>query len=178
MLDLREFGSAVTIQDTIAWGNGFNRWGFDPFEGDGNGFKLGGNTGPAANHLITNCIAFGNAAKGFTDNKQLGEFSFTRNTAWNNPGVGFQLVTTVSTLTGNIAASNYGSTASAKQVSFTEEQTESGNSWQDGTTWQNARFLSIDTSLVSGPRQANGKISPSHFLLPASGKGIGATTHW
>lgn len=166
------------MQDTISWGNGFNRWGFDPFEGDGNGFKLGGSTGPAANHIITNCIAFGNAAKGFTDNKQLGEFTFDRNTAWNNPGVGFQLVTTVSTLTDNVAVSNFGGTASEDQISFTEDQAESGNSWQDGTTWTNASFLSIDAGLVTGARQADGKITPSDFLLPTSGEQIGATTHW
>ena len=38
----REFKSAVTIENTYSWGNGFNRWNFEDFEGDGNGFKLGG----------------------------------------------------------------------------------------------------------------------------------------
>lgn len=39
-IDLYEFTSPVTIENTYSWGNGFNRWGFSPFEGDGNGFKL------------------------------------------------------------------------------------------------------------------------------------------
>lgn len=126
---------------------------------------------------MTNCIAFNNAAKGFTDNKQVGDFTLSHNTAWDNPGVGFQLTTSVSVVTSNIAVSNYGTTASASQVSFSADQTVSGNSWQDGTTWTDSKFLSVDVSLVTGERQADGKIVPSDFLLPVSGS-LGATTHW
>ena len=59
-LDLFMFEDAVTIEEVYAWGNGFNRWGFDQFEGDGNGFKLGIEDGPAADHVVRNSIAFGN----------------------------------------------------------------------------------------------------------------------
>ncbi|KAH7123282.1 pectate lyase L [Dactylonectria estremocensis] len=180
-LDLWEFKSAVTIKDTLAWGNGFNRWGFTDFEGDGNGFKLGGgdaaDIGPA-NHIITNCFAFSNAAKGFTDNSQTGSFTLTDNTAWNNADVGFKLASSTSTLTANIAAVNLGTTTSSSQITLTGSQTASGNSWQDGTTWTNSKFLSTDTSLVTGARASNGKITASNFLLPSSGSSIGATTHW
>ncbi|CAM1509780.1 Fc.00g001150.m01.CDS01 [Cosmosporella sp. VM-42] len=180
-LDLWEFKSPITIQDTLAWGNGVNRWGFSSFEGDGNGFKLGGgdtaDVAPA-NHVITNCFAFSNAAKGFTDNSQEGSFTLSYNTAWNNGDVGFKMASSTSTLKNNIAASNKGSTSSSAQVTMEGSQTLSGNSWQDGTTWTNAAFLSVDVSLVTGARQSNGKIAASNFLLPASGKAIGATTHW
>ena len=176
----REFKSQVTIQDTISWGNGFNRWGFTDFEGDGNGFKLGGgdaaDIGPA-NHVVTNCIAFGNAAKGFTDNKQTGTFTLTRNTAWNNAAVGFQITTASATLTNNIAALNQASTTQSKQISLTGA-TSSGNSWDSSTTWSNSSFKSVDTSLVQGARQSNGRIVSSNFLLPTSGAAIGATTAW
>ncbi|KAF9048101.1 pectate lyase [Hymenopellis radicata] len=108
-LDLWEFKSAVTIQDTISWGNGFNRWGFILFEGDGNAFKLGGGDAAdigSANHVVTNSIAFGNSADGFTDNSQPGNFALTRNTAWNNGKDGFKSATAASTLKANIAALN------------------------------------------------------------------------
>ena len=107
----REFKSAVIIENTYSWGNGFNRWNFEDFEGDGNGFKLGGgdasDKGPAA-HVITNCIAFSNAAGGFVDNSQPGDMTLTRNTAWNNTraGVQFDEPGYTVTLTGNIAVSN------------------------------------------------------------------------
>lgn len=177
----REFKSKVTIVDTISWGNGFNRWGFTSFEGDGNGFKLGGgdaaDIGPAS-HNITNCIAFANAAKGFTDNSQTGNFVLLRNTAWNNADVGFKVTTAVSKLTNNIAALNKGSSTNSAQVSLNSAQTLSGNSWSGSTTWTNATFKSVDASLVKGARAADGKIAASDFLLPVSATAVGATTHW
>ncbi|KAB8075220.1 pectate lyase [Aspergillus leporis] len=175
-LDLWEFKSAVTIEDTISFGNGYNRWGFSPFKGDGNGYKLGGgdaaDKGPA-NHVITNCIAFGNSKDGFTDNSQPGDFTLTRNTAWNNAKVGFKFGTAVATLTKNIAASN-GETA----TSLSNGQVSKGNSWDGNQSWSNSSFVSVDASLVQGARKADGTINPSDFLLPKSGEEIGATTAW
>ncbi|KAJ3515314.1 hypothetical protein NLJ89_g1828 [Agrocybe chaxingu] len=173
-LDLWEFKSAVTITNTIAWGNGFNRWGFSDFAGDGNGFKLGGgdvaDKGPA-DHVVTNCIAFLNAATGFTDNSQTGNFRLWRNTAWNNGKDGFKMATAVSNLSGNIAALN-----KASQASLKGSQTSTGNSWDSSTAWSNSSFKSVDTDLVTGSRSSNGKIASSNFLLPTSGASIGATT--
>ncbi|KAH7135148.1 pectate lyase L [Dendryphion nanum] len=180
-LDLWEFRSKVTIVDTISWGNGFNRWNFANFQGDGNGFKLGGGDEAdkkASNHDISNCIAFQNAAKGFTDNKQTGNFVMKRNTAWNNAQVGFQLQTSVTTLTGNLAGGNLKSTKNADQVSLSSSQKLSGNSWSSSKTWPNSAFKSVDISLVQGKRAADGKIAASNFLLPADGSAVGATTSW
>ncbi|KAL6703822.1 Pectate lyase pel9 [Coniothyrium glycines] len=181
-LDLWEFKSKVTIVDTISWGNGFNRWNFPDFAGDGNGFKLGGgdeaDKGPA-NHNITNCISFANAAKGFTDNKQPGNMVLLRNTAYNNPQVGFQTTTTVTaSLNNNIAALNNKVTTNVGQISLASGTAVSGNSWQASATWSDASFKSVDVSLVQGKRGADGKIAASNFLLPASGAAVGATTQW
>ncbi|MFE4967481.1 pectate lyase [Streptomyces sp. NPDC056660] len=41
-LDLWQFSSPVTIEHSWAFGNGRNRWSDAAFEGNGNGFKLGG----------------------------------------------------------------------------------------------------------------------------------------
>lgn len=181
-LDFWEFKSKITVVDTIAWGNGVNRWGFSNFQGDGNGFKLGGGDAAdkkAANHQVTNSIAFNNAAKGFTDNSQPGNFVMQRNTAWNNGDVGYKSTTAVTTFTNNIAASNIKSTSNAAQVSLNSAQKQSGNSWQGSTTWNNAAFKSVDITLVQGKRDpTTGKIAASNFLLPASGAAIGATTAW
>ncbi|KAK2752793.1 hypothetical protein FQN55_005925 [Onygenales sp. PD_40] len=177
-LDLWEFTSAVTIEDTIAWGNGFNRWDFSDFQGDGNGFKLGGGDADqigAANHVVTNCIAFSNAAKGFTDNKQPGDFTLSHNTAWNNGEVGFQITTAAATLEANIGAVNNNG---GEQVSLTSGTVSSGNSWDGDESWSNSSFLSVDTSTVQGDRAADGKVVGSEFLLPVSGEDIGATTNW
>ncbi|KAJ8110335.1 hypothetical protein OPT61_g6798 [Boeremia exigua] len=181
-LDMWEFKSKVTIVDTISWGNGVNRWGFTDFQGDGNGFKLGGGDAAdkkAANHQLTNCIAFNNAAKGFTDNSQPGNFILQRNTAWNNGDVGFKSTTAVTTFTNNIAASNIKSTTNSKQITLNSSQKQSGNSWQKSTVLNNAAFKSVDVKLVQGKRDATtGRIAASNFLLPVDGAAIGATTAW
>lgn len=151
-------------------------WGFTPFEGDGNGFKLGGGDAAdigAANHVITNSIAFLNAASGFTDNSQPGNFKLSRNTAWNNGKDGFKMATAVSTLSGNIGALN-----KAQQASLSSQQVSSGNSWDGSGTWSNSSFKSVDTTAVTGNRGSDGKIGASSFLLPTSGASIGATTAW
>ena len=174
-LDLWMFASTVTVEDTVSWGNGYNRWGFTPFEGDGNGFKLGGGaTGAAAagNHIVRNSIAFANFKKGFIDNGNPGKFIMERNTAWNNGDTGFVFRSSNSSLTNNIAAVNAGSA----QASIAGATKNSGNSWNIGGTWSNSTFKSVDTSVLKGPRQADGKITPSDFLLPTSGTAIGATT--
>ncbi|KAK1547123.1 hypothetical protein CPAR01_01090 [Colletotrichum paranaense] len=79
-----------------------------------------------------------------------------------------------SVMRGNIAALN-GASGSA-QVSLVSTVTATGNSWNDGTTWTNASFVSVDASVLKGPRGAGGKVVGSSFLIPKSGAPIGATT--
>ncbi|KAH8826079.1 pectin lyase fold/virulence factor [Flagelloscypha sp. PMI_526] len=169
-----EFRSAITVKNSYAWGNGFNRWGFDPFEGDGNGYKLGGgdeaDRAPAA-HIILNSIAWGNAASGFIYNKQEGDMNLTRNTAWNNTQLGFKFEdeTSIVTLTSNVGALNpTGNDLNATVV-------QNGNSWNIGGTWNNASFKSVDPSILIGDRSANGSIVGSDFLIPVT-YDIGAST--
>ncbi|KAK4248951.1 pectin lyase fold/virulence factor [Corynascus novoguineensis] len=170
-LDLFMFGSPVVMEEVYAWGNGYNRWGFTPFEGDGNGFKLGITDNPPANHVIRNCMAFGNWKKGFIDNGNPGSLTFERNTAWNNGDQGFHMRSSSSTLRDNIAVSNGGSS----QVDLISSVSASGNSWQSGS-WSNSSFESRDPATLQGARGSNGKVQPSNFLLPTSGAAIGATT--
>ncbi|KAL1665798.1 pectin lyase fold/virulence factor [Schizophyllum commune] len=171
-VDFIEFRFPVTVETTYAWGNGFNRWGFEPFEGDGNGFKLGGgdkNIMEPAAHVITNCIAFSNAAGGFVDDSQPGDTVLTRNTAWNNTrtGVQFDEPGYTVTLTSNIGVSN------GIDTSLTDEANASSNSWDSGS-WSDASFASLDSSILTGARAANGSVAALSFLLPANGAEIGA----
>ncbi|GAP83483.2 putative pectate lyase L precursor [Rosellinia necatrix] len=170
-LDLYMFGSPVTIEEVYAWGNGFNRWGFSEFNGDGNGFKLGITGNPPANHVVRNSMAFSNAKKGFIDNGNPGSLTFARNTAWNNGDNGFNMRSSTSTMTGNVAAVNTNA-----QVSLVSGTKSSGNSWDASAAWSNASFASVDSSTLAGARASDGKIRASNFLIPASGAAIGATT--
>lgn len=171
-LDLFMFGSGVLIEEVYAWGNGFDRWGFEPFEGDGNGFKLGITDNPPADHVVRNSIAFGNVAKGFIDNGNPGAITFERNTAWNNGDVGFVMRSSTGSMTGNVAAENGG----AEEVQLVDTVVSEGNSWDGSEAWGNSSFVSVDAGTLKGPRAADGRVQGSDFLIPKSGEAIGATT--
>jgi hypothetical protein len=169
-LDLYQFESPITVTDSIAYGNGVNRWNFPDFAGDGNGFKLGGGpdgADPAANHVVRNNMAFRNASHGFTDNGNPGQLVVDHNTAWKNTRTGFAFASSKSKLTNNLASNN------ATAVSL-GSGTASGNSWQLGGTWNDAALAGTSPSTITGTRTSTGAIPTSNFLRPANGANVGA----
>jgi hypothetical protein len=73
----------VTIKNCIAFRNGKTTDGRGTGNGDGNGFKLGGDK-IANNHFVENCISFENNNHGFTDNSNPGVISLKNCTSFNN----------------------------------------------------------------------------------------------
>jgi parallel beta-helix repeat protein len=166
--DAWEFLSPIRIENTIAYGNGFNRWNFPDFQGDGNGFKLGGGDEDLpAGHNVRNSIAFDNAAGGFIDNANPGAMTLDHNTAYRNAETGFDVADSRSTLTKNLAVSN------GTAVSL-GSSTGSGNSWDIGGTWNDSSLISTNPATITGPRTATGDIPRSDFLVPRNGTDVGA----
>nr|MDT0662820.1 right-handed parallel beta-helix repeat-containing protein [Micromonospora sp. DSM 115978] len=166
--DAWEFLSPIKIVDSVAWGNGVDRWGFPDFAGDGNGFKLGGGDEDLpAGHIVINCIAFDNVQGGFIDNANPGQMRLERNTAWRNGGTGFDVADSQSHLYRNLSVSN--GTAVSMGAS-----TGSRNSWDLGGAWDDSSLVSTDPSVLTGPRDRRGDIPRSRFLVPRHGIGIGA----
>ncbi|MEV7735798.1 right-handed parallel beta-helix repeat-containing protein [Streptomyces sp. NPDC088921] len=167
-----KFTSPVLIENTIAYGNGFNRWNFPDFAGDGNGFKLGGGTpAPAVAHTLRNSIAFKNAAHGVTDNGNTGALALSRNSTWANGGTGFDADVSggKAKLTANL------SVADAKAAALGSATVSSGNSWDMGGTWNASSVLSTDPAPLTGARGADGSLpSAPSFLVPRSGAAVGA----
>jgi len=163
-LDWWMFASPILVEDTLAWGNGFNRWNLPDYVGDGNGFKLGGN-GVAANHTVRNSMAWDNARSGFIDNNNPGQHRIERCTAWDNPSGGFLFDRSDSTLTRNLAVAN------GTDVNLGSQSSGSGNSWDIGGSWP---LASTDPSTITGPRTTGGAIPTSTFLRPANGTDVGA----
>jgi len=167
-----KFTSPVLIENTIAYGNGFNRWNFPDFAGDGNGFKLGGGSpAPAVAHTLRNSVAFKNAAHGVTDNGNTGALALTRNSTWANGGTGFDADVSGGTarLTANL------SVADAKAAALGSSTVSSGNSWDLGGTWNAASVLSTDPAAITGARGADGALpSAPSFLVPRNGAAVGA----
>jgi pectate lyase len=73
----------VTIQNCIAFRNGYTEDGRGYGDCDGNGFKLGG-SGVGSAHVVKNCLSFENLHCGFTDNNNPKLESLTDCTAFNN----------------------------------------------------------------------------------------------
>jgi hypothetical protein len=164
--DAWEFLSPILIENSLAYGNGFNRWNIPNYTGDGNGFKLGGGDEdlPAA-HNTRNSMAWDNSAGGFIDNANPGGLLADRCTAWDNGGTGFDFADADGSLTRNLAVAN------GTNVSLGANSSGSGNSWDLGGTWT---FASTNPSTITGPRQANGSIPSSTFLRPSNGADVGA----
>jgi hypothetical protein len=163
-LDWWMFSSPILVENSLAWGNGFNRWNLPDFTGDGNGFKLGGNL-VAANHTVRNSMTWDNAVGGFIDNNNPGQHRIERCTAWDNPGTGFNVDRSDSTLTKNLAVAN------GTSVSLGSNSSGSGNSWDIGGSWP---LASTNPSTIIGPRNADGSIPSSTFLHPSNGADVGA----
>ncbi|MFF7628864.1 right-handed parallel beta-helix repeat-containing protein [Streptomyces cyaneofuscatus] len=86
-IDLWQWASPVRIERSWAYGNGVDRWNDSAFEGNGNGFKLGGG-GASAAHVVTGNAAWGNSKHGFTENSNPGALRLHRNTAYANGASG------------------------------------------------------------------------------------------
>jgi hypothetical protein len=165
-LDFWEFLSPVTVENSLAWGNGYDRWNIPDYTGDGNGFKLGGGDEdlPAA-HVVHNSMAWENSAGGFIDNANPGTLLSDNCTAWRNEGTGFDFADADGTLTKNLAVSN------GTDVSLGANSSGSGNSWDIGGSWS---LVSTDPNTITGPRNADGSIPSSTFLRPSNDADVGA----
>jgi hypothetical protein len=162
--DSWDFLSPIAVEDSVAWGNGFDRWGFPDWEGDGNGFKLGRGD---ADHTVTGSIAFANAVGGFIDNGNTASMRLENNTAWANGGSGFDFDRSTSTLNRNLSVSNGAGVALG-------ESGGSGNSWDLDDDWGDADLVSTDSAVVKGPRTADGSIPATDFLRPRHYDDLGA----
>jgi hypothetical protein len=84
----------VTLENCWAFWNGYNIFGYGgTWNGNGNGFKLGGE-GTAAEHRLTNCIAFGNRSKGFDHNNGNAGQTMVNCTSYSNNAANFSFYET------------------------------------------------------------------------------------
>ncbi|MEU6258213.1 right-handed parallel beta-helix repeat-containing protein [Streptomyces sp. NPDC047043] len=159
-LDLWQFSSPVTIEHSWAFGNGKNRWGDSAFEGNGNGFKLGGG-GVAVAHVVNNNAAWDNTLNGFTENSNTGAIVLNRNTAYANAQTGFYFATGKARLARNLAVSNKGGLdkLSSKTVS-------AANNWDSGVS--TPAFKSTDATTAYGARKSDGSLPATGFLATGS----------
>jgi hypothetical protein len=168
-LDLDAWGSPVTIEHTWAYGNGTNRWRIPDFEGEGNGFALGGGSpAPAAAHRVFDSAAWDNAWDGFTDHGNAGGLRLSRTTAYANGGYGYDFPASPTHLVGDLAADN---AIGPQEVGAAAECRE--DSWSPGV--RTPRFITTDPAKADAPRQPGGALPDTGYLAVADGSGLGAT---
>ncbi|TLS42575.1 pectate lyase [Streptomyces montanus] len=159
-LDFWQFSSPVTIEHSWAYGNGKNRWNDPAFEGNGNGFKLGGG-GASVAHVVNNNAAWDNNQHGFTENSNTGAMSLNRNTAYANTGSGFYFATGKARLAKNLAVGNKDS-----RSKLGKSTVSAGNNWDKGVA--TPAFKSTNASTAQGARGSNGSLPATTFLTTGS----------
>ncbi|PPK98202.1 hypothetical protein CLV92_102355 [Kineococcus xinjiangensis] len=161
-LDLWMFTSAVTIESTWAYGNGVDRFGDTAWEGNGNGFELGGGRpSPATAHVVRNSAAWDNTANGFTDNSNPGDLVIEGNTSFRNAANGYWFRSSAATLDRNLSVGDLRPfvAGTANRVGV--------NSWSTTTTSTTTGasvFVSTDPTSATGPRPADGTLPRTTFL--------------
>jgi pectate disaccharide-lyase len=155
----------VEIDSCFSFDNGVNSWGGTLNGNNGNGFKLGGNY-VATPHIVKNCVSFdnrGDTGRGFDENNDTAGQTLYNCVAFRNFGDNYHF--TNSPITGQHIIKNcisyIGNVAISNAIS-------SNNSWPSLTPVV-ADFVSIDTSLASAPRQANGNLADNGFFRLAAG---------
>ncbi len=168
--DFWEAANTIVVENSWAFGNGdasvFDNP--DNFEGNGNGFKLGGNN-VRGDHVVIRSVAFENFgstgnAKGFDFNNNPGAMMLKHNTAFNN-GRNYvfpiQLPDEPSIFLNNLSVSPVNLHA---QIPL--DAIAAGNSWQHDTEVTEDMLLSLDTELAKGPRQTDGSLPDIDLLRP------------
>jgi pectate disaccharide-lyase len=178
--DLFETDWPVEITNCWTWHNG-DRADFEAiyqakmgkkmssFQGNGNGFKLGGNgTGGSSKgtHVVKNCVAFDSnfgSKKGFDQNNHKGGVLVQNCTGWGN-GYNFMFETdpdagVSNRFDNNIEFAHKGAMA----FEFSAAAVQNNNSWQLTTPATAADFVSLAEALALAPRQADGSLPVNDF---------------
>ncbi len=177
-------GSAtgVTTENCWSWYNGYKP-GTTESAGNGNGFKVGGYGMPPSaypaklpQHTVRFCLSFRNKAAGFYQNHHPVANFYYNNTAFDNRSSDFSMLgydlakhadAYYGILRNNVA---YLGTALSRGAGGAVD--EAYNSWDIPGTCKASDFMSIDTSGVSGPRQAGGSLPVLGFMRLNTGSAL------
>ncbi|MFG6486552.1 right-handed parallel beta-helix repeat-containing protein [Roseateles sp. BYS78W] len=154
----------VTIEQSWAFRNGLNLWSDSAFAGNGNGFKLGGNSALERNR-ITQSVAFGQPNKGFDQNSNTGGVTLLNNTSYGN-GINYGFCGSVASGEKHVFRNNI--SLAGKAADSVCNATASNNSW-NGLTASSSEFASLDTSLATAARNADGTLPANALFRLSSG---------
>ena len=138
--------------------------------GDGNGFKTGGSDDKDLSHnaSYTRCIATGNVHDGFDHNSNRGSVTILNSAAHDN---GANINFGTSNIAASLTIKNTLSLGTNGDLSATSTDI-TNNSWQDGRAATADDFVSIDASVLTGPRKSDGSLPDIDYLRLAPGSDL------
>jgi hypothetical protein len=168
--DLFETDASVVITNCWGWKSGVG-------QGNGNGFKLGGNGSGGdskGTHHAYNCVSFGHKVNGFTQNSHKDGVVVLNCLAFSNGNSGYNYFMEGSLNSGkqNVFKNNASLPRSGTNTGgFIEDNgpLQLNNSWNLAVTVNSADFADIAETAAKAPRQADGSL-PTGFarLVPGS----------
>ncbi len=178
--DLWQAANGVVIRNSWAFDNGIDIWNVGSgFNGDGNGFKLGQDSG---GHLLTNVLAWQNQVRGIDVNGNGTGVQVFNSTVYDS-GRNWQFDETAAQTVNPHELRNNISFGGSQSDQFLSGVDGSFNTW-NGMTATAADFKSLDDSIARGPRRSDGSLPVSDFLRLAadsdlinSGTGVGLSCY-
>ena len=159
--------NTVVITNCWAFRMGTNIFGDTAWQGNGNGFKLGGNY-VGTPHKLVRCLSFCNNANGVDQNNNIAGQTVDNNTAWANLGANFNLNHGTNT-TPHVIRNNV-SIAGKSSDAFRSGSLLTNNSWQVLSSAASTNdVLSVNYVLATGPRRDDGGLPELPFLRPVPG---------
>jgi hypothetical protein len=163
----------TTLENCWTWRNGYFKDGTDAgANANGNGFKMGGSDTANLMHnfILHNCLSFNNKAKGFDQNNNKGSMTLYNCTGYNNVGKDFSISSALNS--GQVCTITNCVDLGTSKVSLGSFVIQTTNSWQSPFVVTSADFLSIDSTGVTAPRQADGSLPIISYMHLATGSDL------
>ncbi|MBN1788119.1 MAG: right-handed parallel beta-helix repeat-containing protein, partial [Sedimentisphaerales bacterium] len=159
--DLYYTETAVVFEDCWAWGNGVNRWGTSPWNGDGNGFKLGLSSGE---HVLTRCMVYNQWHNGIDINGDILPVEVYNCTVY-DCGTNYYFDEHIASVFRNNISYQGGE-------NLYDEVDDQYNSWNSGFSVSATDFVSLDPTGIDGSRQSDGSLPDLDFLRLVEGSSL------
>jgi hypothetical protein len=138
--------------------------------GNGNGLKMGGSQ-EQHDVIVRNCLAVYNRSKGFDQNNNIGSMILYNCTGYKN-GRNFGMANYDPAAGKEMTIKNSISYLGINGDQFRTVAVRTNNSWQSPFTVDNSDFVSLDTSVLRAPRNADGSLPNINFMKLAQGSDL------
>ncbi len=149
------------IDSCWSFGNGVNYWPdlITSYQGDGNGFKLGGGGGVDGNapNVVLHSFAFSNVSKGFDQNHNAWGVTCINCTGYNNNGMGNFAFQEAPAQGKHIMINNLSYSGTGQNIAA--GSTETTNSWNLGLSFSDDMFESLNVADAKTERDDDYRLS-------------------